>query len=94
MLRNVDWTLLGQIEFGMAELRHPNCATLRTCILRFADFLKVILNPSREVYTLGSLLSPLRDLDQNNDRKVADETSFNLAELFMRRSSKMLKKNQ
>jgi hypothetical protein len=30
--------LLGQIEFGRAELRHSKCATFRNCILRFADF--------------------------------------------------------
>ena len=41
MLRNVDWTLLGQIEFGRAELRHSNCATLRTCILRFASVVHI-----------------------------------------------------
>ena len=37
--RDISWTLLGQVVFGMAELRHPNCATLGTCILRFAFFL-------------------------------------------------------
>jgi hypothetical protein len=30
--------LLGQIEFVRAVLRHSNCATLRACILHFADF--------------------------------------------------------
>ena len=43
MLRNVDWTLLGQIEFGRAELRHSNCATFRTCILGLADFIQEVL---------------------------------------------------
>ena len=44
LLRNVDWTLLGLFEFGRAVLRHSNCATLRTCILRFADFYKIVDN--------------------------------------------------
>ena len=35
----VDLTLLGQVEFGRAELRHSNYATFGTCILRFVDFL-------------------------------------------------------
>jgi hypothetical protein len=30
---------VGQGVFGTAELRHPSCATLGTCILHFADFL-------------------------------------------------------
>jgi hypothetical protein len=37
-LRYVDWTLLGQVEFGRAELRHSNYSTFGTCILRFVDF--------------------------------------------------------
>ena len=32
------WTLLGQGVFGTGELRHPSCANLGTCVLRFADF--------------------------------------------------------
>jgi hypothetical protein len=37
--RDVGWTLPGQVVFGRAELRHPSCAILGTCILRFVDFL-------------------------------------------------------
>ena len=29
---------MDQVVFCRAELRHPSCATLGTCILRFADF--------------------------------------------------------
>ena len=36
--RDLGWTLLGQGLFGTAELRHPSCANLGTCILRFAGF--------------------------------------------------------
>ena len=35
--RDVDWTLPSQVGFGRAELRHPSCAILGTCILRFLD---------------------------------------------------------
>ena len=38
--RDLGWTLLGQGVFGTAELRHPSCAKLGICILRFADFFK------------------------------------------------------
>ena len=37
-LPDLGWSLLGQGVFGMAELRHPSCANLGTCILRSADF--------------------------------------------------------
>ena len=57
MLRNVDWTLLGQIEFGRAELRHSNCATLRTCILRFASVVHIGLGQNnRPCVHSGSLI--------------------------------------
>ena len=36
--RDLGWTLLGQDVFGTAELRHPSCATLGSCILRLANF--------------------------------------------------------
>ena len=34
---------MGQVVFGRAELRHPSCATVKTCILRIADLLKDII---------------------------------------------------
>ena len=34
---------LGQVVFERVELRHSNCATSGTCILRLADFLKLQL---------------------------------------------------
>ena len=49
--------LLDQIEFGRAELRHSNCATLRTCILRFAIVVHIGLGlNNRPCVHSGSLI--------------------------------------
>ena len=43
-LTGVGWRRrLGQVVFGSAELRHPSCATLGTCILRCANFFFIFL---------------------------------------------------
>ena len=47
--RDLGWTLLGQGVFGTAELRHPSCANLGTCILRFAD----LFPASQQISGLG-----------------------------------------
>ena len=64
--RDLGWALLVQCVFGKTELRHPSCATLGTCILRFTDFLFKFKNVQKIVKNIFFLVSKI---DSNKLKK-------------------------